>query len=121
MLAGDIALGLEPLEILADRRFGDREGRGKVAHARAALFLQPFEDLHAPRLGQQLRRDRLGRRAPLANGLGRPAFCIVTLDVAGTFRPLPSQSCLSLAATGLQTHSARQHTARSNSDRKKNA
>jgi hypothetical protein len=53
MLAGDLAFALQPLQVLADGGFRHREGVGEVAHPGAALFLQPFQDLHPARLGQQ--------------------------------------------------------------------
>ena len=53
MLAGNVPVGLEPVEILPDGGLGDVEGIGQVANPGAALFLDPFEDLAPPRLGQQ--------------------------------------------------------------------
>ena len=53
VLAVDVAVGLELFEVLPDGRLGDPEGRAEIAHPRAALLLQPIEDLHSPRLGEQ--------------------------------------------------------------------
>ena len=53
MLASDMAVGFELLEVLADGRLGNRESGAEVAHPRAALLLEPVENLHPPRLGEQ--------------------------------------------------------------------
>jgi hypothetical protein len=58
VLARDVAVGVEALEILPNGRLGDGERGGQVADARTSLFLQPGEDLHAARLGQEVRLAR---------------------------------------------------------------
>ena len=53
VLAVDVAVGFELLEILADGRLGDGESGAEVAHARAAFLLKPGENFHPARLGEQ--------------------------------------------------------------------
>ena len=53
VLAVDVPVGLEPLQVLPDRCFGNAEGRAEIANPRAAFLLQPVEDLHPARLGEQ--------------------------------------------------------------------
>ena len=55
MLADDMTVGFELLEILADRDFGNAERFGQAAHARAAFFLKPFENLVPARLTEHPR------------------------------------------------------------------
>ena len=53
VLAQHVAILFEALEILADSRLGNAEGGRQLAHPRTAFLLQPFENLHAPGLGEQ--------------------------------------------------------------------
>ena len=53
VLADDVALGLKPLEILPDGRFGNLERLAQHPHAGTTLFLQPVEDAPPARLGEQ--------------------------------------------------------------------
>ena len=53
VLPVDVSVGLEFFEVLPDGRLGDAEGGAEIANPRASFLLQPIEDLHPPRLGEQ--------------------------------------------------------------------
>ena len=61
MLANDVAVGFEFLEVLADSRLRDREGGAEIANSCAAFLLQPIENLPPPRLSQQAVEIGVGR------------------------------------------------------------
>ena len=53
VLTVDMSVALELLEVLPDRGLRNPERNSQVANARAAFFLEPGQDLHAARFGEQ--------------------------------------------------------------------
>ena len=78
MLPIDVSVRLELLEILPDGRLGDSEGGAEIAHPSASLLLQPVQDLHPPRFGEQPVEVRIAHRRNRRESI-RPASRLTAL------------------------------------------
>jgi hypothetical protein len=63
VFARDLAVLLQPLQILPDRRLADLEGNGQIAHPGRALFLDPVQNAASAGFGQKT-GGRFGHSAP---------------------------------------------------------